>query len=166
MPVNISESYSLSMSQSHSRLSKTRRMQKKPPPRTFWGRLKEALKEAKKPTTQTFAAGFAQVTQPSVSLWNKPNAGPELATGVSLANRLNVCVEWLYTGRGPKHPGVPGDPHAEVLQGLWPQLSEETKRDLIGMARLKAMPKEDGPFPSDGETPSTQAKTVSAVPAS
>lgn len=135
-------------------------MQKKLPPRTFWGRLKEALKDAKKPTTQTFAAGFAKVSQPSVSLWNKPDAVAELPTGISLAKRLNVCVEWLYTGRGPKHPGVAGDEYAEALQGLWPQLNDETKRDLVGLARLKAEDREPPSFDAK------QAEKNSVIPAS
>jgi len=133
-------------------------MQKKPPPRTFWGRLKEALRDARKPTTQKYAATFAQVSQPSVSLWNKPNGVPELAKGISMATRLNVCVEWLYTGRGPKNPPIPNDEQLESRLSLWPRLDDEMKRDLVGYARLRVKPADQDPFPVSDEAPLARKK--------
>lgn len=133
-------------------------MQKRLVPKTFWLRLKEALKEAQKPPTQIYAADMVGVKQSSVSLWNKPGGVPELEKVLIFAKRLNVCVEWLYTGRGAKHPEPASDEYMEVLKGLWPRVPEDTKRDLIGAARLHAG---QLPQPSEMGSPAT-----SAVPAS
>lgn len=110
-------------------------MVRKPPHRTFWLRVKEALHDKGWPETQKYAAQIAHVKQPSVSDWNKPGKTPELDTAVDLALQLGVCVEWLYTERGPKHPGPPGDKVAQQLWSMWGDLSDDGKRDLLGFAR-------------------------------
>ncbi len=106
--------------------------------RTFWERVKEALGDKKLPTTQKFAATLAQVSQPSVSDWNKPGQGPELQNALRLAERLGVCVEWLYTERGPKNPGRPSDALGSTLWELWPQLPEKVRQDILGFATINA----------------------------
>lgn len=146
MAANISETHVLSTSHTYIGLSNTEEMAKKPNPRTFWARLQEALADDGKATTQEFAAKFAGVSQPSVSLWNRPGKVPELETGIDLATRLKVCVEWLYTERGPKRPGIPDDQYAQALWAVWNRLDNDTKRDLVGAARIAAKPPGDDPF--------------------
>jgi len=75
-----------------------------------------------------------------------------------MATRLNVCVEWLYTGRGPKNPPLANDEQLEPLLSLWPRLDDEIKRDLVGAARLRAKPADQPPFPSNEETPAARKK--------
>lgn len=164
MPANISHSYTLSISQTSTALRKTTRMLKKQAPATFWLRLKEALKDAGKPHTQKKAAAFAEVSQPSVSLWNKPDGFPEMDKVVSMAKRLGVCVEWLYTGRGPKRPDAADDEYSDALKAVWHRLSAETKRDLVGLARLKAAPDEADPIDTDPDPPALPSKRTSQSP--
>jgi DNA-binding XRE family transcriptional regulator len=121
--------------------------------RTFWARVKEALRDRGLPATQTYAAGIAGVSQPSISDWNKQGNAAELANALKLAKRLGVCVEWLYTERGPKRPGRPDDALAQRLWDLWPRLPEDVKAEIIGHAAFKARP----PKPDDDELPQNRA---------
>lgn len=115
--------------------------------RTVWARIKEALHDKKLPATQVYAAKMIGVEQPSVSDWNKSGMYPSMENAVALAKRLGVCVEWLLTERGPKHPGPPGDEHAQELWAIWEFLPTKVKGDLIGAANI-AVAASTGRFPS------------------
>lgn len=106
--------------------------------RTVWARIKEALHDRGLPETQVYAARMIGVEQPSVSDWNKPGMYPTLENAVTLAKKLGVCVEWLLTERGPKHPGPPGDDLAQELWAIWEHLSPRVRRDLVGAANVAA----------------------------
>lgn len=139
MSVNIDDSDSFCIAQSYAGIQQNFRVAKKPEKkRTCWDRVKEALADARLPTTQTYAAKLADVKQPSVSDWNKDGQGPELKNAIKLAKALNICVEWLYTERGPKRPGLPDDVHARRLWDLWPTISDENKANLVGYAAITA----------------------------
>lgn len=102
-------------------------------------RLQKALIAAKRPATQTDAAKQLGVEQPTISgTWNKPGRAPEMDKVLAMALELNVCVEWLYTGRGPMHPAVALDAYGEELLGVWHQLDEKTKWIITGYAVAKA----------------------------
>ena len=101
--------------------------------RSFLARAKEAYLERYPLSgySQTKLAAVAGVTQPSVNEWNKNF--PAMDTGVRLAEKLGVCVEWLYTERGPKHP--PGAPEKEAtLSTIWPKLDEQKKAQVAQFA--------------------------------
>jgi DNA-binding XRE family transcriptional regulator len=105
---------------------------------TFRQRLEIAAQEKfGREVRQVDIARMAGVKQPSVSLWNKKDGGPRLGIARQLAEKLDVCVEWLYTGRGPMRP-PPDDPVMRELLALWPHLNEGTRRDLLGFARIAA----------------------------
>lgn len=89
--------------------------------------------------TQVELAAKVGVKQPSISGWAN-GAGPRVRIALAVATQLGVCVEWLYTGRGPKYPGDPLAPGLDELAMLWPRLDDDTKRDMLGAARLKARP--------------------------
>ena len=108
--------------------------------RTVWERAKEALHDAGLPSTQTYLAQIIHRKQGSLSDWNKPNRGPTIANARLVAGKTNVCVEWLLTGEGPKHPGPPEEPAAEALWNLWGRLPDLTKGKLLGIAEESALP--------------------------
>jgi hypothetical protein len=84
------------------------------------------------------AAGITKTAASSSgTLWNKKDGGARLGIARKLAEKLDVCVEWLYTGRGPMRP-PPDDSVMRELLALWPQLNEGTRRDLLGFARIAA----------------------------
>lgn len=94
--------------------------------------------------TQTAAAKLIGVSQPSVNDWNEIDGYPTMANAIELGRKLNVCVEWLFTERGPKRP-IPADAAAQRLWDVWTQLDDVTKGELIGIAlgRLRSTPDSD-----------------------
>lgn len=89
--------------------------------------------------TQIEAAKLAGIKgQGSVSDWNKPDRGPELKNAILLATKLNVCVEWLYTERGPMRPQPADDSYLRELLSVWGRLSDEDKAKLVGFAHVSA----------------------------
>jgi DNA-binding XRE family transcriptional regulator len=107
------------------------------PEKSFLDRAMEALADKYKGerVTQMRLAKLAGVSQPAVSDWGK-GAGPELDKGIKLATQLGVCVEWLYTGRGPKRPAEsqPADEHLSPILQVWPQLDEKTRKQIARYA--------------------------------
>lgn len=92
----------------------------------FWDRLVEALRDAGVTEDfQTAAARSIRIKQPSVHEWSTGKSMPSMANVVKLAEKLHVSVEWLYTGRGDKHPRPQHDETVDKLWGLWPFLSAE-----------------------------------------
>lgn len=49
------------------------------------------------------------VSSATVNDWRHGKKCPKMKNALDIAVKLNVCVEWLLTGRGPKHPGVPDE---------------------------------------------------------
>ena len=47
------------------------------------------------------------VSGPTVNEWLKGKKMPGIETAIRVALTLDVCVEYLLTGRGPKRPGLP-----------------------------------------------------------
>lgn len=99
--------------------------------------------------TQTAAAALVHIKQPSVAEWKEIDGYPTMANAVELARKLNVCVEWLLLERGPKRP-TPTDPLAQRLWGMWPQLDDGTRHELVGLASGRLRPPGDEPTPLAG----------------
>jgi hypothetical protein len=91
------------------------------------------MRDAGMKPTQTGAGKLIGITQPSVNEW-VGGAKPSMENAIDLATKLNVCVEWLLTERGPKRP-VPQDATAQGLWDLWPRLDDVTKGLLLGTAQ-------------------------------
>lgn len=108
-------------------------------------RIYEALRDAGKPATQSQIAELLKIKQPSVSEWK--TSLPSLKHGLTLAQKLNVCVEWLYTERGPKRPGAPLEWVAQELWDLWPRLPEATKQQILGHAKMTVTSGKSAPLP-------------------
>jgi hypothetical protein len=102
--------------------------------RTFLERALEALRDRfpRERPTQIRLAKIAGVSQPAVHEWGLPERAPAHPQVLKLAKELNVCVEWLYTERGPKHPPQP-DP-AEPFLEKWQQLDDETRGQIARFA--------------------------------
>lgn len=49
------------------------------------------------------------VSSATVNDWRHGKKCPTMKNALDIAIKLNVCVEWILTGRGPKHPGVPDE---------------------------------------------------------
>jgi transcriptional regulator with XRE-family HTH domain len=117
---------------------------RKKPERTVWDRAKEAMQEKGLPATQKYLAErMLGISQASVAEWNRPDGSPTMARAREIAEKLDICVEWLLTERGSKRP-KPDDEQASRLWELWPRLDLGTRGELIGMAIAKARPLGEG----------------------
>lgn len=142
----IGETDSLSIGHSYIVFVHTEAMQGSPETWTFWKRLESALKAADRKSTQVAAAKAFHVEQGTVSgTWNKPGGAPELKRVLEMSTELNVCVEWLYSGRGPMHPLPDIDPTAEALLRIWPNLTDEARMAILGFATVSI--KGENPLP-------------------
>lgn len=106
--------------------------------RSFLDRAIEALQDRfpREKATQVRLAQLAGVKQPSVNEWGDKDRAPAMPTGVKLAMALGVCVEWLYTERGPKRPtdGANVDEHLSPILEVWPNLDPALKRQIARYA--------------------------------
>jgi hypothetical protein len=102
--------------------------------RSFLDRATEALQEKfpRDKPTQSKLAALAGVKQPSVNDWKE--GSPAVDTGVRLALALDVCVEWLYTERGPKRPPKATPDDLGPLSPIWGTLSDRQKARLAKLA--------------------------------
>jgi hypothetical protein len=82
-------------------------------------------------------AAWAGVSQPSASGWK---FGAKIENAVKLAVKINACVEYLYTGRGPMFASAPPNEDLKRLLGYWPQLSAQAQSELAGIAYARATP--------------------------
>lgn len=101
--------------------------------RSFYDRAMEALAERfpKEKPTQGRLAALAGVKQPTVNDWK--DGYPAMDTAVRLATALGVCVEWLFTERGPKRPPDADNP---TLALLLSQLDDRQKARLARLAEV------------------------------
>lgn len=136
MSVSIGDSYAPSTGHSYGPRRDTGRMPK-PPNRTAWERVKEALIDAGYAGKQSDVERLIGVKQGSVSEWNRVGVTPGLDTAIALGLKLNVCAEWILTERGPKRPGPPMEPAALDLWNAWGQLSDEDRREVVGFVKAK-----------------------------
>jgi DNA-binding XRE family transcriptional regulator len=92
-------------------------------------RATEALSERqRKRATQRDIAKAAGIKQPSVNEWR--NAGPRIEIARQFCQVAGCCVEWLYTGRGPKRP-PPTDALGQRLMSLWAELPDDDSRGIV-----------------------------------
>lgn len=54
-----------------------------------------------------------------------------------MAEKLDVCVEWLLSGRGPKFPTEPfmEDSDTAALLALWDELDQVQRRSVLELVR-------------------------------
>lgn len=90
-----------------------------------------------KKITQRQVALLAGVSQPSVVKWQR--GGPIDPSNLrDLAIKLDVAVEWLNTGRGPRFPGEAADPVLDALWVLATRMDELQRMELVRYAQYLA----------------------------
>jgi hypothetical protein len=109
---------------------------KKDTAKSFWERLTEAFGEQALPTTGNAIAKKLGMSQGSVNKWQRGEGLPEADTIRELALRGRVCVEWLWTGRGPKYPNSEPDAQAAELMRRWPELDAKGREYVMQSAEM------------------------------
>lgn len=135
---NIGFPYPFAIGGPYAQMVENLRMQKSA--RTFYDRAWEAMSERwpkQKPTQKRLAKLFG-VAQPTVSQEYKDKGGvPAHEKVVRFALQTGVCVEWLYTERGPKYPTGKLETEDQDLAPVlmdWPTLPQEIRRRIISYA--------------------------------
>jgi hypothetical protein len=102
----------------------------KPKERSFLDRALEALhrRYPQERPTQVRLAKISGVSQPAVREWGLPDRAPEHNRVLKIARETGVCVEWLYTERGPMYP--PQAPVADPFLKEWASLDPTTREDI------------------------------------
>lgn len=97
--------------------------------KAFSARLRQAMDEANMEITQQSVADLFGVTKGMGSYLKNGGRMPSMDKAVKASMKLNVCVEWLLTGRGPMRPSEP----ISEQDDLWLYLGdlEEGQRDSI-----------------------------------
>lgn len=82
----------------------------------FGYRFTTAIRESRfRDMTQSEIAKEFGVTQTTISTWRLGKKIPHAIDGIQICKRLNVCLEWLYTGRGSFRPSPEkNDPISEL----------------------------------------------------
>lgn len=98
--------------------------------RTFLDRALEALRDRypRERPTQVRLAKIAGVSQPAAREWGLPDRAPDHARVLKIAKETGVCVEWLYTERGPKYPPTQSD--ADPFLKDWNNLDPATRGQI------------------------------------
>lgn len=91
--------------------------------------------KSRRQVPQQAIASLAGVKQPSVAKWKR--GGPiDLTVLIRIAVKLDVCVEWLLSGRGPKFPTESSEPMIQELIRIATGLSDTQRMDLLKYARF------------------------------
>ena len=116
----------------------SRRMPKFAKTSALWERLTRARLDARPPlsTRQEDIAKEVGVGQTAVSGWKTGDKVPELDKGMVLAKKADICLEFLYTGRGPRRPwGDVTTPLGRLVE-VWERLDEMEQSQLLAYAEL------------------------------
>ena len=100
MPSILTESYERSITQSYAELRHDLGMKY----REFGARFGQACREANLSDTQADLAKIFMVSAAMISYYKTGKKLPSMETALLIATKTGVCVEWLLSGRGPKHP--------------------------------------------------------------
>ena len=136
-PPSIGISYPVAIGQSYAAAGQTLEVVHG---QTAWDRIRDAMREHGLKPTQKECAALLGITQPSVWEWASSSGSPSIENAITLGSKLNVCVEWVLTGKGPKRPGPPMEPTAQALWDLWTRIPEEDRPVVVGFAEAKARP--------------------------
>jgi transcriptional regulator with XRE-family HTH domain len=103
----------------------------------FWTRLLEAMADRGLPQTQVAAAKLGRVTQPAARKWAEGGL-PDVDKIIAIAEKLDVSLDWLLTGDGPKHPPKysESDPHFAQMLDLWSVMDADARKRLVEIATL------------------------------
>ena len=98
---------------------------------SIWTRILEAHEDIGLPLTQTAVAKTCGITQPSVQRWAAGDNLPTLKQAITFGMKTGVEVEWIYTGRGPKHPEAKPGSATDIVRKLWNGLDNDDKNEAI-----------------------------------
>ncbi len=158
-PVYNTESNNAASTQSDIVPHDTRRVPKDAGISELWRRFTEGVKDLTPPKAidQETLATKMGVVQGTISNWKRGEKKPPIDRGIALAEYAGLCVEYLYTGKGPRRPwGDVGRPLAKLVD-VWEELTPAQRDDLLQYAEFlrgrKNAESPAGTTPSKNVTP-------------
>ncbi len=110
-------------------------------PQTPYARIQARMREKwpnrypeGKKIPQRAVAALIGVSQPSAHKWEH-GGELEMANAIKIALKLDVCVEWLLTGRGAKFPTEPSEPLLQEIIQAASAMHDTQRMDLLKYAR-------------------------------
>jgi len=111
----------------------------KKPDTGFGNRLQMLISESSlAEMTQAEIAKRFKVSPPMVTHYKEGAKLPSMNTAIRMAHQLGCCVEFLLTGRGPKHPGESpsnGDKIIFDMAGIPPDQKGRFEKALYAVAQ-------------------------------
>lgn len=139
MTSNIGDSYANAIGQTYSEIGNDCAVSKDAQKETVVDRaLRAGRLKLNRKVTLGDIADWAGVKQPSVSEWRLPGRNPTIENARAIALKLDVCVDWLLTGREPMSAGQMADMNLMRLLDYWPFLDDITKGEMLGQAHQVA----------------------------
>lgn len=107
----------------------------------LWKRFEDACAELRpaKPSDQAAIQSKLHVSQSTVSNWKRGEKTPPIERAIELARYADLCVQYLYSGQGPRRPwGDMSRPLAKLVT-VWEDLSATDRDKLLEYAELLRM---------------------------
>lgn len=109
-----------------------------PPFPDFAERFVAVCRDANLPAQNEPLGRQFDVSGPMVSYYRTGKKLPSMETALLIARKTGVCVEWLLTGRGPKHPGPVTNPDDWLdLRGI----NQDVRKALQAAAKSARSPR-------------------------
>lgn len=157
MTAILTASYEMSITSSYRPSLKQSRGMNKHERNVFARNLQSAIDNSDlRGKTQKEIGDAFKTSGPMVSVYLSGAKIPRMGTAIRMAKRLNVCVEWLLTGRGPRTPTVIDDTRLSDLIAYWPNLDNSTRDAIHTIAKHRVH--SNDPPPPDGKTSRPHAK--------
>ena len=103
----------------------------------IWGRVVEATNQMQDVDRSPFLQKACGVSQPSVSKWKNGINTPSLTNCIDISIATGVCVQWIYTGEGPKMIEPAEDSKIAALLDILRELNEDDRAEVLNFAAFR-----------------------------
>lgn len=100
----------------------------------FWRRVVEATPELTKEQRSPWLQKLCSVGQSTVSRWKSGENLPTMESVIEISNETGFCVQYLFTGGGPRRWDEPRSPELDQAISVLSSLDDETKQEVLRFA--------------------------------
>ena len=104
--------------------------------RERWQRITEGMERCGLESQKALARRL-HISQPSISGWKNGDHLPDNIHMIRLADWSGLCVEWIWSGRGPKFPEPVAGSDSQKLIELLDDLPEQDRAEILKFAEYK-----------------------------
>lgn len=100
-----------------------------------WGRIEEAMDRASISTISELARRLG-VSQPTVSGWKSGEHLPDLHRMAEISKLSGLCVQYLWTGHGPRLSGPSDEAYVRKIVHILDSLPESQRDEVLRFAEF------------------------------